>query len=520
MTRIRRILTNFIFISLFSLNANAQKAKYWLFFTDKDLNQQAAISVQCKENRRTLGLSESQISDLPVNKNYLSVLQTLDIHPLIQSKWLNAISANLTFNQIAEIKKLSFIKEIIPIDSKLILSKIKTQSKPEDDLRVDFVMKQIGIESFLQLGLTGKGVTIGVIDAGFYGAKDNQTLKHLFEKNLVLGTKDYVNPKKVDYFGERETASDFHGTEVLNAITGRNTKENYQLGLATNANFYLARTDSGNKEFRGEEDNWMAAMEWMDSLGVRLINTSLGYAKGFSNPKESYLPEQMDGKTSVIAKAAQMAVEEKGMIVVVSAGNEGDDRSWQIISTPADVEGVIAVGATNELGMKMGYSSIGPEFLAYNKPNVSCYSLFGTSLAAPVITGFVACLLQVNPRLNNKEIKKILEKSCNLYPFANNFVGYGIPNAQKAIDLTNNIEPKISTKTIEILAGEKQAEIALPAGETVVVFNKKSPFQVISQDSFRPKYNFMSLKRNPLVKQTTIITHNEVIEVIWKTPNP
>ncbi len=509
-----RILKNFIFITLFSLNVNAQQAKYWVFFTDKDLTTQALISEKTKENRRNLGLPESQISDLPVNKSYLSKLQSLDIQPLVQSKWLNAISVNLSAKQISDIKKLDFIKEIISIDSKLVLSKINDNA--EDDLRVDFVMKQIGIESFLQLGLNGKGVTIGVIDAGFFGANDTQSLKHIFDKNLVLGTKDYVNPKKVDYFGERETASDFHGTEVLNAITGRNIKENYQLGLATNANFYLARTDSGNKEFRGEEDNWMAAMEWMDSLGVRLINTSLGYAKGFSNPKESYLPEQMDGKTSVIARAAQMAVEEKGMIVVVSAGNEGDDRSWQIISTPADVEGVIAVGATNELGMKMGYSSIGPEFLSYNKPNVSCYSLFGTSLAAPVITGFVACLLQANPRLSNKKIKEILEKSSNLYPYANNFIGFGIPNAQKAIDLTNNIEPKVTTKTIEILEGEKQAEIPLQAKEIVVVFNKKSAFQVISQESFKPKYNFISLKRNPQVKQSTVITHDEVIEVIWR----
>ncbi len=509
-----RILKNLIFITLFSLNVNAQQAKYWVFFADKDSTAHASISEKTKENRRNLRLSESQISDLPVNNKYLLKLQTLDIQPLVKSKWLNAISVNLTSKQVFEIKKLEFIKEIIPIDSKLVLS--KTNNKAEDDLRVDFVMKQIGIESFLQLGLNGKGVTIGVIDAGFFGANDMQTLKHLFDKNLVLGTKDYVNPKKVDYFGERETASDFHGTEVLNAITGRNVKENYQLGLATNANFYLARTDSGNKEFRGEEDNWMAAMEWMDSLGVRLINTSLGYAKGFSNPKESYLPEQMDGKTSVIARAAQMAVQEKGIVLVVSAGNEGDDRSWQIISTPADVEGVIAVGATNELGMKMGYSSIGPDFLSYNKPNVSCYSLFGTSLAAPVITGFVACLLQANPRLSNKKIKEILEKSSNLYPHANNFIGFGIPNAKKAIDLTNNIEPKITTRTLEILEGEKQAEIALQTKEIVVVFNKKSAFQVISQESIKPKYNFISLKRNPQVKQSTVITHDEVIEVIWK----
>ena len=125
-------------------------------------------------------------------------------------------------------------------------------------------------------------------------------------------------------------------------------------------------------------------MEWIDSLGVRVINTSLGYAKGFSNPAENYEPTQMDGHTSVISKAAQIATEKKGILLVVSAGNEGDDTNWMLISTPADAEGVLAVGATNQkLWNKIGYSSIGPEFLPYLKPNVSCFSLYGTSLAAP-----------------------------------------------------------------------------------------------------------------------------------------
>lgn len=522
MSRLNSILTNILFFSLISWNCHAQQNKYWIFFKDKDLFTKPQISEKCIENRKNLAIKINQISDLPVNEKYIYTLRNFEIQPIIKSKWLNAISANLTSSQIQILHNFDFIKEIIPIDSKLILSKIdNTNPTLEDDLRVDFVMKQIGIEHFLQAGLNGKGITIGVIDAGFYGAAEMQTLKHLFEKKLILGTKDYVNPKKVDFFGERETASDFHGSEVMNAITGRNYIENYQIGLATNANFYLARTDSGNREFRGEEDNWMAAMEWMDSLGVRLINTSLGYAKGFSNPKESYTPEQMDGKTSVIARAAKMAVDEKGIVLVVSAGNEGDDSSWKIVSTPADVDGVIAIGATNELGMKMGYSSIGPEFLTYLKPNIACYSLYGTSLAAPVITGFVACLMQSNPNLKNSEIREILEKSSSLYPYGNNFIGFGIPSAKKALEIINKREFEKTTQLIEVDENEKQVEIPTVIGEIAVVFNKKSSTIVISQDSIKAKYNFIVLKRNQQVKQTTILKGNEVIEVIWKTtPNP
>jgi hypothetical protein len=263
----------------------------------------------------------------------------------------------------------------------------------------------------------------------------------------------------------------------------------------------------------------MAAMEWMDSLGVRLINTSLGYAKGFSNPKESYTPEQMDGKTSVIARAAKMAVDEKGIVLVVSAGNEGDESSWRIVSTPADVDGVIAVGATNELGMKMGYSSIGPEFLTYMKPNVSCFSLFGTSLAAPVITGFVACVMQAYPTLTNKEIRSILEKSANLYPYGNNFIGFGIPNAKRALNLAAKKSlPEIQSRIVEVAENEKQIEIPMAEGDIAVVFHKKNATHVVTQESVKVKNNFVSLKRNSPIKQTTIMTQKEVIEVIWQNP--
>ncbi|MFY7910267.1 MAG: S8 family serine peptidase [Emticicia sp.] len=534
MIRFNQIFSIFVILAAFVLKAEAQQSKYWVVFTDKEVNAGPAISEKCKENRRMLGLVENQFSDLPLTKKYTTDLEKSGIQLLVKSKWLNAVSAILSDAQIEKVNDFDFVKEIIPIESQTVPASINSpkhtnknvgkvsnladvEKQQNDDLRVDFAMKQIGIEHFLDAGLNGKGVTIGVIDAGFFGANDTQTLKHLFERKQILGVKDYVNPKKKDYFGEQESASDFHGTEVLNAITGRNFKENFQIGLATNANFYLARTDSGNKEFRGEEDNWMAAMEWMDSLGVRLINTSLGYAKGFSNPKESYTPEQMDGKTSVIARAAKMAVDEKGIVLVVSAGNEGDDSSWRIISTPADVDGVIAIGATNELGMKMGYSSIGPEFLTYMKPNVSCFSLFGTSLAAPVITGFVACVMQAFPNLNNKEIRTILEKSANLYPYGNNFIGYGVPSAKKALKLAakrplSEVEPRI----IEVAENEKQVEIPMPVGEIAVVFHKKNATHVVTQESVKAKYNFIPLKRNPSVKQTTVMTREEVVEVIWK----
>jgi hypothetical protein len=214
---------------------------------------------------------------------------------------------------------------------------------PEPEF-ISTVLTQIGGREFIASGLTGKDVKVGVIDVGFYGLTTNRTLRHLLQEDRIKDVKDFITPSRTEHFNENETHSDYHGAEVLQMLTGYDPDRKMQYGLATGAHFYLARTDHGIREARTEEDNWIAAVERLDSLGVRLINTSLGYALGFTNPKENYKPSEMDGRTSKISRAAQVAVEEKGMLIVVSAGNEGDDARWRVVSTPADAQGVLSVG--------------------------------------------------------------------------------------------------------------------------------------------------------------------------------
>jgi subtilisin family serine protease len=285
--------------------------------------------------------------------------------------------------------------------------------------------------------------------------------------------------------------------------------------MATNAKFYLARTDYSLREYRGEEDNWIAAMEWMDSLGVRLINTSLGYAKGFSDPRENYVPSQMDGKTSAITRAAQIASDKKGIMLIVSAGNEGDDKSWGIVSAPADAKGVLSVGATNgKLWNRIGYSSTGPEFLSYVKPNVSCFSLYGTSLSAPVITGFAACILQANPKLSNKELIDLIEKSAHLYPYGNNFVGYGVPLASRALALAK--APYLPSNSRLVTVKGKNCEIDVVSQDSLVaVYRKKNNKDVLSQQVAKVQNGKVSLKRQNGERFTTIDLRDSVVEVEW-----
>ncbi|MEO6685399.1 MAG: S8 family serine peptidase, partial [Dyadobacter sp.] len=345
--------------------------KYWIYLKDKNLDNSPAVSQLTLETRQKFGLATDD-TDLPVRADYQNQLKNISVKIANRSKWLNAVSAVLTSAQAQEVRELSFVKEVVPMTSGFYIA----QTKPVERAQMAQVMSQVQANAFQKAGINGKDVTIGVIDAGFYGADSSLSLKHIFSNKRILGIHDYVKPGRAGelLFSTAESFSDMHGTEVLTAISGIDNQDQMQYGLALNSKFYLARTDYSLREWRGEEDNWIAAMEWMDSLGVRLINTSLGYAKGFSDPSENYKPSQMDGKTSAITRAAQIAADRKGIMIVVSAGNEGEDKSWGIISAPADARGVLSIGATNaKLWNRIGYSSVGPEFLNYVKPNVSCF---------------------------------------------------------------------------------------------------------------------------------------------------
>ncbi len=505
-----------VILLLFLLGASAQArpVTYWILLTDKQATDRPALSPSALASRAALQLPIDD-TDRPVSEVYLAKLTQLGIQLNCRSRWLNAVSAALTPQQREQVSKLSFVREVRPIDRSIVVT--SRSGVGIEQVKLAPVMSQIQASAFAAENLTGRFVQVGVVDAGFFGADSVAVLKPIAARGGFRQVRDYVNRSGTqnNLFRTLETMSDMHGTEVLAAIGGYDPVGNLQLGLGYDATFYLARTDVGNREFRGEEDNWVQAIEWLDSLGVRLVNTSLGYAKGFTNPSENYQPAQMDGHTSLISRAAQLAADKKGMLIIVSAGNEGDDRSWRIISTPADAEGVIAVGATNSrLWNRIGYSSIGPEKLAYLKPNVSCFSLYGTSLAAPVITGFAACLMQANPKLTNRQVRELIEKSSHLYPYGNNFVGYGVPQASRALALLRGQGLPETAK--EVKASGNKMVVMVPTSETIVsVFRKKDATHVLQQEALRVSKGQLTLHRQAGERFTTIDLKNEVIEVVW-----
>jgi hypothetical protein len=488
--------------------------KYWISFTDKPAAApgRCFVSEAAVRNRQQLKLPVCQPSDVPVPAAYLASLRALGVQPLHLSKWLNAASAYLDANQLAAVQGLPFVREVTPITGELIPA-----GAPEPEF-ISTVLTQIGGREFIANGLTGKDVKVGVIDVGFYGLTTNRTLGHLLQEDRIKDVKDFITPTRTEHFNENETHSDYHGVEVLQMLTGYDPDRKMQYGLATGAHFYLARTDHGIREARTEEDNWIVAVERLDSLGVRLINTSLGYALGFSNPKENYKPSEMNGHTSKISRAAQVAVEEKGMLIVVSAGNEGDDARWRIVSTPADAQGVLSIGATKAKSRdRMSYSSIGPDFLPYLKPNVSCFAPNGTSFAAPVITGFAACLIEKNPALTNKQLMRIIEKSAHLYPYGNTYVGYGVPDARKALALAEDSTAVVNVvKEVRTKGNTYAYQVTQPEAEKAVVFHKKNAVVVLRQELLVVDEGKLNIRREPNETRTTLDLGTEVVEVFWE----
>jgi subtilisin family serine protease len=479
-------LIPFILGLIFVINPLFSQEKYWIYFTDK---------------------GQSNSIDASVSPHYVSEIESRGIRVLNHSKWLNAVSVKLSKNQLSAVNNLKFVKEIEPVQA------YEFQAIRDTDPDFHYVLEQINARAFVDAGLTANEVKIGIIDGGFQGAGNNPYFEKIFEENRVIKAKDFVTDRD-PLSSPEESSKDWHGTAVWKFIAGNDG--NKMAGLAVNAHFYLARTEHGDMEYRGEEDNWIAAIEWLEENGVRLVNSSLGYSIGFNDPKENYSPEQMDGKTTAISKAAQIAVEKKKMILVASAGNDGNNSKWKIITTPADAKGVISVGSTyKEPWPKAGYSAIGADFVNYIKPNIACYSMNGTSFSAPVITGVIGCMLEMDPSLSGKSIKSLLQLSGHLYPFPNNYLGYGVPDCKKILDEMSGENFQPTSSLVRSKLNFFMIECKDP-DDKVVVYHKSDRYIVSKERLLTPENGRIVVHRPKDIDFTTVRHGDEVFEIQWK----
>jgi hypothetical protein len=503
---------------LSQINAQAQSLhaeKYWLTLAEKDstLCLKTWVSPKTLAQRKAAGLPIFQYSDVPVNQRWIDSIKVMGINVVSVSRWLNGVSVWLNHEQLYLIAGKHYVQSV----EKLQKFHVAAKAPPKDPVKLHDALHQIGSTYLQKEQLSGKGVSIGLIDAGFKDACEYEPTKYLVKSGQVIATRDWIAPNTENFFSFPKDL-DNHGTLVLSLVGGLDSEKQKQYGLAHNAQFFLCRTDHDVRENRVEMDYWVAALEWLDSCGVRLVNSSLGYATDFDDPAENFAPEQMDGKTSIVARASDIAYLEKGMLVVVSAGNDGDDIRWQFIATPADAQYNIAVGATDmEFGLRAAYSGIGPAFLPYIKPDVACFAADGTSFSAPIITGLAACLWERYPLATNKMIREALLKSAHLYPYANNYLGYGIPNAKVALDMMHcKVSDTCTAPNHKVTFAGQSYIINKPNGvsQLLRVFHKSDESQVIAQEVLHIKRKH-TLKPPAGTKFSTLIWSNAIEELQW-----
>ncbi len=363
-------------------------------------------------------------------------------------------------------------------------------------------------------GLTGSGVKIGIIDLGFSGLNDNPATRKLFEQGRVVFAKQYYPDSLPVFFSPGET----HGFAVTFMMGGHSKRDTCFGGaLAVDADYYLAKIGKStfeNKTFGDEEHNVRIALQDLYERGVRLVNFSLGYWDEFENDEENYTPAMMDGKTTRIAKICREFAA-KGMIIVTAAGNTGE-YAWRIVWTPADVEEVITVGAVNRLRVphRVSYSSIGNPLVDFVKPDVVCYSTWGTSLSTPVITSLIALMLEADSTLTPARVKRILHKASNLYPYPNNYVGYGVPDAALILELLN--DPDLEPNRVKVIyTNEDQVVIATDIQDNVL-FQKSGPYVVKRQYLLEPEDGKITLRRKRNIPRSTLVSGPQVYEIFWK----
>ena len=425
------VITALLF--LLPILSEAQQ-KWMVYFKDKqhlDYNPYAYFDSKAIERRIRTGIPVDDPTDWPVTENYVNQVTLIVNDVIVVSRWFNAMAVDADDIQISNIRQLPFVLNVEWIEP----SEMQITAYDDYDTSININQSEIlkgqltslGVEAWQKAGIDGKGLRIAVLDVGFNNADKVPAFDHIRNENRLIATRDFTSRKTSEnvYYGNG------HGTEVWSCIAGKVGDK--QIGLATGAEFLLAKTEKSSEKY-SEELYWLAAAEWADKNGADIINSSLGYTVN------RYFNWQMDGKTTFVTRAANIAAR-KGMLVVNAAGNDGDNK-WHYIGAPADADSALSVGGINpETGFHTGFSSYGPTTDKRMKPNVSAYghvvaaaparlvSTQGTSFASPLIAGFAACAWQTDRKLTNMQLFHEIEKSGNLYPYFDYAHGFGIPQA-------------------------------------------------------------------------------------------
>jgi serine protease AprX len=437
-----------VMVCAFSVQA---QTSYYFYaqFTDKNNSPYSLsrpsdfLSERAVARRAAFGLS-CDSTDLPVNPSYIQQIIDLGIPVHSLSKWMNGATLLLSDSgMMSQVRSLPFVK-FVEYTGLLTGPILAPKGRSEVKMTYDYgiaagQINQLNGTTLHNEGYRGKGIQIGVIDAGFMNVNVNPAFDSLRLQGRLLGTKDIINPNS-DIYSE-----DGHGALVLSTMAGNIPGE--YLGTAPDASYWLIRTEYAPTEYKVETDFWCSGIEYADSVGVDVATSSLGYYT-FYDPSMNFTYADMNGQVSRASRAANLA-SKKGIVVLVAAGNEGN-TSWHYIGSPADADGIVSVGAVTPDGEASYFSSFGPTSDGRIKPELCATGTSsalvavngttgngnGTSFATPIMAGMMACFLQryktISSMIDVPTFLNAVFRSGNLYSNPTPQMGYGIPDFVQA----------------------------------------------------------------------------------------
>ena len=485
---------------IISVGIFAQEQKHVVFLKNKDnnpfsLSDPSAFLTQRSLQRRTNSGISVDMKDLPVTPTYITQIAATGATVVYSLKWFNAVVVNT--NDLGVLEAISVLPFVDHIDQ--VLSDHPGKAGEKQGIREvaaipPFTLQpalgastvkstgsisygqaynqahMISVDGLHDLGFSGQGMMIGILDAGFYHVDQIAAFDSLWANNQILGTRDFNIPGNNVFGDDMHT----HGTSVLSTMGANLPGE--MVGTAPHASFWLIRTEVADYEALIEEYNWAGGAEFADSLGVDVINSSLGYTT-FDNPIFNHSYSDLDGKTTPVTRAADIATS-RGMLIVNSAGNEGGS-AWQYVGAPADGDSVFSIGAVDASGNYASFSSTGPTYDGRTKPDVTAQGQgttvisgwgnvvqgSGTSFSSPVTAGALACLWQSTPSFSAQEIRNAVRNTASKATAPDQLYGWGIPNMMSA---------RLLLSVPSVTAGEKDTFSITPNpfNSTPALFHK------------------------------------------------
>lgn len=436
-----------------------ERVKVWIFFNSKGVNDQAAfdeaaarltISDKALARRTRVGRDEVVYADLPVVDEYVTGIVERGGNLRRVSRWLNAASFELDRSSLETIAALPFVYRIQPL---AVFKRDNDSVKVEPDPGVNRLqpespdalsygmsagqLEMINVPAAHDRGYNGEGVIVAMLDTGF--RKSHVAFSQAYADGRVLAEYDFVfDDDEVQNEPEDWSSQHNHGTYIWSTLGG--FSPGHVIGPAYGASYLLAKTEDVRSETQVEEDNWVAALEWADSLGAEVLSSSLGYSDWYS-----YF--DLDGATTVITVAANTAAD-LGIICTISMGNDGSSSGS--LTAPADAYNILACGAVAANETIAGFSSRGPTYDGRTKPEVCAqgvdtycaagggddsYSYVdGTSLSTPLVGGVAALVLSANPTYTPAIIRRAMMETADRAATPDNDYGHGIIDALAAAE--------------------------------------------------------------------------------------